>query len=559
MDCASRRSQTPRRTPDRGSQRHWPQLWMRRWILGSTLVSGALALIWLLLRSGPRPSRLTYPCQQAASATAAAAFGVPLIAALLATRTRLVTLAGTLYGRIVIGGFGALVLAVFVFATGEPASTVNLLPPPPGYHPQVFVVSGARGIEPGRYGGIDDLVTLMGLKGFAWYRSDGGGPTTGPGGLIDADDVVLIKVNGQWSQRGGTNTDVLRGIIRRIVEHPDGFIGEIVVADNGQRSGNLDRTESNAEDHQQSIQDVVDDFAAEGFNISTYLWDSIRSESVGEYFDGDSTSGYVVTPDYDPETLIKVSYPKFQTSLGTYVSYKYGIWSPSSQSFDGDKLVVLNVPVLKTHRIYAVTASVKNHMGVITTDLDTDSHEGVDRGGMGSVLAEVRLPDLSILDCIWVLARPGSGPDASYESASRRDQLVASTDPVALDMWAAKNILVPQIIENGYSYSTYHNTQDPDNPESKFRTYLDRSMNELLLAGIETTNDLTAIDLHVWYGDLSRDGDVDTADYVDLAWCLSGPDGMVEEGCEAADREPDDDIDLADIAEFQRAFTGPLD
>jgi hypothetical protein len=227
------------------------------------------------------------------------------------------------------------------------------------------------------------------------------------------------------------------------------------------------------------------------------LWDVIRSTSVDEYSLGDMASGYVIG-NSDPDTQIGVSYPKFQSASLTYVSYKYGVWSPASQAYDSDKLVVINMPVLKTHSIYAITASVKNHMGVITKELGTDSHAAVGRGGMGTILAEVRMPDLTILDCIWILARPGDGPFSSYDAATRRDQLVASTDPIALDAWATKFIMIPQILENGYSYDDYHLTQDPDNPESTFRRYLDLSMNELLAAGIDTTNDYDAVDLHVW-------------------------------------------------------------
>jgi hypothetical protein len=327
--------------------------------------------------------------------------------------------------------------------------------------------------------------------------------TAGPDGLIDRDDVVIVKVNAQWSQRGGTNTDVLRGILRRIVEHPDGFVGEIIVADNGQGSGNLNRSECNAEDHGQSPQDVVNDFVAEGWSVSTRLWDAFRTTSVGEYASGDAADGYVLSAALDPETEIRVSYPKFQSPRGTCISYKYGIWDPVSTTYDHDRLVVLNVPVLKTHSIYAATGAVKNHMGVITQSLGTDSHNGVGRGGLGSVLAEVRVPDLTILDCIWVLARPRLGPSATYTEANRRDQLVAGTDPVALDVWAVKNILVPQILANGYTVADYASTQNPDNPDSKFRRYLDSSMNEMLASGIPTTNDYNAVRLFVYGGESS--------------------------------------------------------
>ena len=51
--------------------------------------------------------------------------------------------------------------------------------------------------------------------------------------LLRAGDVVLLKVNAQWKYRGCTNSDVVRGLVQRILEHPDGFAGEVVIA-NGQ-------------------------------------------------------------------------------------------------------------------------------------------------------------------------------------------------------------------------------------------------------------------------------------------------------------------------------------
>ncbi|UCC30094.1 MAG: DUF362 domain-containing protein [Phycisphaerales bacterium] len=533
-------------------------MWIRSWIWTCTLTGGALALLWLLLRSGPKPSRFSYPCQQTALSLAAAAFGAPLVATVLSLRYRLIVALRTSAGQMAAGALGALLIVVLAIASIEPGTDVTILAPPSDHHPDVYLVNDARGVEPGRYGGVDDLIALMGENGLKWHRSEETTLTSGPDGLIDAGDVVLIKINGQWSQRGGTNTDVLRGVIRQVVEHPDAFVGEIIVADNGQGRGNLNRVENNAEDREQSPQDVVNDFAAEEWNVSGMLWDILRTVSVDEYSDGDMSDGYVVNAAFDPETDIKVSYPKFRSASGTYVSYKEGIWIPATETYDPDKLVVINIPVFKTHQIYAITASVKNHMGVVTTGVFTDSHEGVGRGGLGSVLAEVRMPDLTILDCIWILAMPGSGPPAGYTQASRRDQLVAGTDPVALDVWATKQIMIPQIIENGYIYDDYHTTQDPDNPESTFREYLDRSMNEMLLAGIPTTNDVDAVNLHLWPGDLDNDGDVDIDDFGEVVLCLTGPEAPATPECNSVDFDRDGYVDLGDVAVLQRVFTGLL-
>jgi WD40 repeat protein len=66
-------------------------------------------------------------------------------------------------------------------------------------------------------------------------------------------------------------------------------------------------------------------------------------------------------------------------------------------------------------------------------------------------------------------------------------------------------------------------------------------------------------------GDLDADADVDLADYVLFAACLSGPDGGgqggVPAGCDPADRpfadlDQDGDADLADFSAFMRSFGG---
>ncbi|MFH1110847.1 MAG: DUF362 domain-containing protein [Planctomycetota bacterium] len=532
-----------------------------RWVLAphwlGALAVGFVALLWLVLRSGTKPSRLTYPCQQSAFGLAAAAFGAPLVGTVVIGRESLAAVLRSGVYRVIGGLLAMLVLALWAVASMSSSSPSTILTPPADYRPDVFVVNNARGVCPGRFGGIDDLITLMGTHGLKWHRSAAMGATSGPEGLIDSDDVVIIKINGQWSERGGTNTDVLRGVIRRIVEHPDGFVGEVIVADNGQGSGNLNRPSNNAENIGQSPQDVVNDFAAEWWKVATVLWDSFRLAAVSEYSAGNLGDGYVVDPLLHPRTQIKISYPKFRTPFGSYVSYKYGVWSADTETYDSDRLVVINIPVLKTHRIYGITASVKNHMGVVTQSLGTNSHNGVEFGGLGAVMADVRMPDVTILDCIWILARPESGPDATYGQATRHDRLLAGVDPVALDAWAAKFVMIPAILENGYTLSDCHEKQDPDNPDSVFRKYLDRSMNELLLGGIVTTNDYNAVQLYQWWmDDEDRDGDVDLTDASGFVSCWSGPDGSVDPRCAAFNFDCDADVDLRDFAKFQLLFNG---
>ncbi len=364
--------------------------------------------------------------------------------------------------------------------------------------------------------GLDYLIALMGHEGLKFYKSQTQTMESGPDGIIAADDVVVIKINYQWSQRGGTNVDLLRGLIKRIVDHPDTFAGEIVVCENAQFAStyNFDRSENNAQDHGLSPHDVVVEFQNQGYTISLYDWTLVRSNGVLEYSDGNFNDGYIVYP-YDGQINGRVSYPKFQTDHGIYISIKYGIWDIDSADYDRSKLKFINVPVLKSHHsTYGVTACVKDYMGVVTSSLSTNSHNAIRYGLLGAVLGEIQLADLNILDCIWVNANPFSGPSTSYAGATRRNELIASIDPVAADIWATKNILIPAFLDNDYLPPWPYPSADPDDPESQFREYLDNSMNQILLSGYDVTNDYDLIDVVTWSGagDLDGDGVDDSID-----------------------------------------------
>lgn len=451
------------------------------------IVLGLASLFWLTIRTGTKPSRMLYPCQRAAAANSWVMLS-PFIIPFLSMLHRK---AGWFADRKRLLGLGLIVLVVgagvalwwsqqgksqfdkLTFssksATAEPAS-------------DIFVVNGTTGQD----GGVSALISLMGSHGLLFYQSEVSGGAQGPGGLIARDDVVLIKVNCQWDERGGTNTDLLKELIQLIVNHPDGFAGEIVVADNGQsvnNGGSLDWPHSNAEDHSQSVQDVVDMFSG-SYRVSTSFWTPIRAERVDEYSSGDVNDGYVVSETADPETGIRSSYPKFKTAYGTYISFKEGTWDSAKKSYDHERLKVINVPVLKSHSIYGVTACVKHYMGVVSQPL-TNAHSTVGRGGMGTEMVETRLPTLNMLDAIWVNANPGGGPATSYREADRVNVILASTDPVALDYWAAKRVLMQAATLKGAKNVA---SMDPDHQASgSFGNWLKLSMQEMLEAGYQVT------------------------------------------------------------------------
>jgi uncharacterized protein (DUF362 family) len=364
----------------------------------------------------------------------------------------------------------------------------------------IYAISDTNGAD----NGVDRLVDLMADNEQPFFRSSKEMIAQGPTGFIGSNDVVLIKVNCQWGERGGTNTDLVSSIIRVILDHPDGWKGEIIVADNGQaqyggagRGGSLDWPNNNAMNKSQSIQYVVDKYATDS-KISTCLWDEFTTNVVQEFAEGDNEDGYVVSNNVITTTGTMVTYPKFTTPYGTQVSFKWGVYKPEIEDYDVDKLKVINVPVLKTHMIFGVTASIKNYMGVpsdkLTAGLGYRAHHTVDDGGMGTLMAHTRVPTLNIIDAIHINAIPKDGPKTPYNHATETNIIAASTDPIAIDYWASKNILCVACERLGYETSTL----DPNNiVEKEFGYWLRASMDELNSQGWEFTCDESKITVHV--------------------------------------------------------------
>ncbi len=307
-------------------------------------------------------------------------------------------------------------------------------------------------INPNHHVGVNALLELMGQNYLKFYRSDTVGPLSGPSGLIAPDDVVLIKVNAQWKYRGCTNSDVIRGLIQKILDHPDGFTGEAVIIENGQGQGSLNgdgnidhyleaTQHANANDETHSFQYLVDNVFRDS-RVSSFLLDPIRNIYIDE--NDHTTDGY--------RTLLNVSYPCFTTAGGHRVELKRGIHTDPAGFTQNLKLI--NVPVLKDHWYTSLTCSLKNTYGILSMwDAVTsgrDYHYS-DVGEIWGMMMElIKTPVLNIVDAIWVSQGRGDPPARQWglpgyppEVTTRVNQLLASQDPVALDYWAAKHILYP--------------------------------------------------------------------------------------------------------------------
>lgn len=166
---------------------------------------------------------------------------------------------------------------------------------------------------------IDNLLLMMETQGTYLYRT-----SSSPFGIVCSDDIVIIKGSFQWDFRNTTSTDRIKGLIWRILQHPDGFTGEILVGDNTQWAP-IDQNDNNSEDPNQSILDVINTFYSKGYPVYLYEWKNIMYNVVTEYSDGDYNDG---NP-YDPAS--KISYPKFHSPSGNhYISLKHGIWDATS-------------------------------------------------------------------------------------------------------------------------------------------------------------------------------------------------------------------------------------
>jgi hypothetical protein len=288
--------------------------------------------------------------------------------------------------------------------------------------------------------GLDALLDLMGENGLKFYRSPQESPLSGPSGMIYRDDVVLIKVNAQWKYRGCTNSDLIRGLIQAILDHPDGFSGEVVIFENGQGRGSLHcnntgsgypdgMVHANANDESQSFLYLVNTIFDDP-RVSSYLLDPIGGTFINA--NNHVNDGY--------RTYEDVSYPCFTTAGGHRVELLEGLWQGSGYT---QNLKLINVPVLKIHAGSEITASLKHFYGIVSMNDGQSPFRHYSGLGetCGKMVASVRTPVLNIIDAIWVSFSSLSGYPAA--ATFRASQILASQDPVALDYWAAKHILYP--------------------------------------------------------------------------------------------------------------------
>ena len=440
---------------------------------------GLTSLFWFLFRTGTNPTRFVYPCQRVAF------YNILLFVPLLISS--LVVWFKKNLGLVRIVFWASLLLPLLVFG-GRYARRLHLnwrakkiIPnlSLPAHQAQAQAVSTLFVVEdipltpsgPEDHG-VNALIDLMGQHGLNFNQ------------MVGSNDVVVIKINGMFAGRGGTNTDVLRGFIYRIVNRSGGFSGEVVVVDNTQYVNSyFNWGQSNAENPSQSTQNVVNEFAGQGHKVSTYRWHDIGGECGGDCARFDCAQ-YPNQDCYYCDGGNDASYAKFTTTYGTRINMRDGVWNGSS--YDNSRLKFFNIPVIKRHGDFGVTSALKNFIGFLNKPCHGNFHgKGKTQGLFAKLMLHGRRPDLHIIDAIYVA--PHEGPGVGWHN-NRVGALVASKDPVAADYYAAKHILYPVSGAGG---------TNPDQSNT-FRTTLTSNRDYFLSQGVSSTMNEAEMNVYVY-------------------------------------------------------------
>jgi len=338
--------------------------------------------------------------------------------------------------------------------------------------------------------------------------------------FVAPDDIVIVKPNGQWWNQGMSNTDALGALIESILAI-DNFFGEILVCENhhylpdNSRGWTTDRPNG-----RWNLNGVVEHFRRLGYDcVNKVHWRDAganpypREGNAGwgrRLASGEEGDGYIWDGDLiyrSPEgRLCMMTYPVFTSPRGRVrVNIRTGAFDNRTGEARG--LCFINFSGINHHTHYAgVTASVKNLMGVVdmtcgypgteprgywsTHFIGSESvlrragllsrrilekfegdHGRVSRwvshlgefrfrytgGALGYWIKTVRRPSMNFVCAEWV----GWGSRTDPARSTRPKALLASTDPVALDYVAARDVLLPAT-ERSTTDRRYIRLNNPD-------------------------------------------------------------------------------------------------
>ena len=332
--------------------------------------------------------------------------------------------------------------------------------------------------------------------------------------FISVNDIVILKPNAQWWNQGRTNLEAIKGFIDLVLSI-SGFKGEIIIAENhhfmddslpevekdnirgwthfSEINGDIDGVNHN-------LNTLIELYQKEGYkNVTKYhwrdggpkpdgVWGNARNGGIVKGpWEGD---GYVWSDiDYEFSPLlgikkwkVKMSYPVFTSSYsGITIDFKNGAYLRDGKGggkYLPDRPVkFINFAVLNSHgKDTGITSAVKNYMGITdlscgATGLKPEGYYNVHycggiffqyakAGAIGHFIKTIRKADLNIVTAEWV----GYGSRTDINLAARTKTILASTNPVALDYYGAKYLVLPL----GGPDAKYHDPDDSNSPVKKF-------------------------------------------------------------------------------------------
>jgi hypothetical protein len=183
------------------------------------------------------------------------------------------------------------------------------------------------------------------------------------------------------------------------------------------------------------------------------------------------------------EWKVKMSYPVFTSECsGITVDLRRGAFqrdgNGGGHSLRNKPVKLINFAALNDHGPdTGITGAVKNYMGIVDLScgywgLQPKGYVNVHfcgerfypyaKGGpLGHFAKTIRKADLNIITAEWV----GWGSRTDPQKAARKQTILASTDAIALDYYAAKYLVFPITKDKG--------RHDPDNRGSSIRKFLE--------------------------------------------------------------------------------------
>jgi hypothetical protein len=360
----------------------------------------------------------------------------------------------------------------------------------------------------------------------------------GVGKVVGQDDVVLIKVSAQWWNQGMTNVAAVKRTIEQVLERP-GFRGEVIVFENVHfrlpGGSGLARAWTHPSERNVDVPgwdklgDLIPHFRRRAAPVSFVgLVDAGGSELAGDswhdpghthgVYGGDERGPIAAGEDRDgyhwdlaeafrlrrslvDHAQTPLTWPVFTSpASGLVVDLRHGLFRREAgrRVPVARKLTWINMTTANAHGATGITAACKSLMGVVdmsagrlgTHPLARDYHSvhyfGAPNaswrmaGPLAHFLLKVRKPDLYLTVADWVGVYAAGTPQdddsrLSARCAFQTKTVVAGRDPVAIDAWCARNLLMPIA-------SPLRGEYDLDHPDAKVVKFL-RYFREVYGAG----------------------------------------------------------------------------